>query len=954
MRSFPESSVKLELRLCRSDLRKGFCLSGYRVQEMKEEDGSSATLGKAEPFRKSERQSRQGPGADLSERPPIGSTTPKLNRTVLHAVLALIGFTAMIAQIVLMRELMVVFYGNEISLGLMLANWLLWTAVGSSVLGRLAARARRPRRFMADLQILVSVAFPSAIWLVRVSKSAFQAIPGETLGPGPMFLTSLVTLSLFCLTSGWLFASGSRLYADEVGVSTGAGTSSVYLLEAVGSGAGGFVASLVLIRYLDAFAVAFLLGLLNLLAATSLLVGAGWRRRTAVAALFGALGLLVFPVLVPRLEALSLARLWRGLRLTATRNSIYGNLAVVETEASRSLYENGLVVFTVPDPAAAEEAVHYALLQHPSPKSLLLVGGGVNGSLAQALQHPSLRRVNYVELDPAVVSLARKYFSKDWNPIQADPRVRVHNIDGRLFLKTTSERFDVIALNLPDPQTAQLNRFYTVEFFREVAERLNPDGVFSFQLRAAEDYISPELAAFLRCINNTLRGAFPEVTAIPGETVHFFAATRKGILAADSQDLVSRLRSRGIHTSYVREYYIPFRMSRDRMLDLDQHIRPRADTPVNRDFAPIAYYFNVALWSSRFDARSRRLFEAVSHVSFARIVAYVGLLLLALTGGSAALTLGKAQPFRQPQSKNWGSGSGVRGSGNGAGGGSASRDLLIPSGQVPPDATLPNPESRIPDSGVANQSGRAAKVAACFCIAAMGFTLIGLEILLLLAFQAIYGYVYYQLAILIAAFMVGMALGSWWGLRRSSGQKADSSLHSSRVCGITMTANPQCHPDPAGAGEGSASFRATGAALAEGQDLRTLARLQAVAALCPLALYALLVLLATMKSALGLWVVSQVVFQALAVLCGLLGGYQFPVASRIFFGSPDPSAEGGPSPGALYGLDLLGACLAAVLLSAYVVPVFGFLRTALFMGVVNLAPAGLAGLVAFEYRAPES
>ena len=56
-------------------------------------------------------------------------------------VLVLIGLTAAIAQIVLMRELMVVFYGNEMSLGLMLASWLFWTSAGSAMAGRLTARA---------------------------------------------------------------------------------------------------------------------------------------------------------------------------------------------------------------------------------------------------------------------------------------------------------------------------------------------------------------------------------------------------------------------------------------------------------------------------------------------------------------------------------------------------------------------------------------------------------------------------------------------------------------------------------------------------------------------------------------------------------------------------------------------------------------------------------------------
>jgi spermidine synthase len=111
-----------------------------------------------------------------------------------------------------------------------------------------------------------------------------------------------------------------------------------------------------------------------------------------------------------RLEALSQERFWRGQHLVATRNSVYGSLAVVGTEGSRTVYENGVVLFNVPDPPAAEEAVHYALLEHPSPRSLLLIGGGLNGSIEQALRQPTLQRVDYVELDPVILDLAREYF----------------------------------------------------------------------------------------------------------------------------------------------------------------------------------------------------------------------------------------------------------------------------------------------------------------------------------------------------------------------------------------------------------------------------------------------------------------------------------------------------------------------------------------------------------------
>src|SRR5271157_1174152 len=769
-----------------------------------------------------------------------------------RVALALIGFTAIIAQIVLMRELIVVFYGNEISLGFILANWLLWTAFGSGALGRLAGKVRNPRTLMAGLQGLIGVVLPVTILVVRASKNAFQPTSGEILGPGPMFLTSLAVLSVFCSVSGLLFAAGSRAYAREAGASSIEATSSVYLLEAIGSGVGGLLASLVLIRYFDAFEIASLVSILNFVAAI-LIVEAPRLRRALVGGLLAVFAFLVLPFLNRRLEKMSLAWLWRGFQVVAIRNSIYGNLAVVKTEGTRSLFENGLVVFSVPNLESAEEAVHFALLQHPAPRSLLLIGGGVNGSLAQALQHSTIERVDYVELDPAVLDLARRYFPQEWSPIGSDPRVHAHPIDGRLFLKTTRDRFDVIILNLPDPETAQLNRFYTDEFFREVAAKLTPSGIFSFQLRAAEDFISPELADFLRCIKKTLSEVFPEVTFIPGGTVHFFAAQRPALLATGSQDLLSRLQARHLRTRYVREYYIPFRMMPDRMADLDLQIRRLADTPVNRDFTPVAYYFDVALWSQRFNHSYRQVFHSAASVRFRSVIVAVGLLLLAIAGSLRWLA----------------------------------------------------------------KNGQRSRSSAGFCVATTGFTLMGLEMLLLLGFQAIYGYVYHQLAILIAAFMVGMAVGSWWARGGSSGAPKSGAKG----------------PDPAGPKPGGAAGKR--------QAVLILAWLQILVAVSPLLLYALLAWFAGIRTALGLWVVSQIVFPTLAILCGLLGGYQFPVASRMFFVSSRQESSG---LGSLYALDLLGACLGAVLLSVYWVPVFGFLKTALLSAVVNLAPAGLAYL----------
>jgi len=752
----------------------------------------------------------------------------------LRPVLLLIGFTATVAQILLMRELLVVFYGNEISLGLLLASWLLWTSLGSSLFGGGAAWLDDPRQAMAGLQTLLSIVLPLTILAVRSSKGSFITVPGEMLGPWPMMLTALAVLCPFCLLSGGAFSVGSRWVAQETPSSSASATGAVYLQEAIGAGIGGLLASLSLALHFTSFQVAFAVGMLNLLAAVSLTVRAPVWRRAGYGLVTLTFVAVLIPFAAPRLETQSLARLWRGFHLLKSSNSAYGNLAVVQTENSRTLLENGLVLFTEPDPQAAEESVHFALLQHPAPRSVLLIGGGLNGSVAEALKHSTVERIDVVELDPTVFDFGREYFAEQMTVLQHDPRVRLHVVDGRLFLKTANQKFDVIILNLPEPQTAQINRFYTVEFFHEAAAKLNPGGILSFQLVASEDYITETLASFLQCINRSLRYVFAEVTTIPGERAHLFAGNQRGTLTEQPDELLRRLQSRQLKTSYVREYYLPFRMSPDRMSQLAEQIRPQPETRLNRDFAPIAYYFDVALWSSQFNERYRSVFAYMARVQYRSIVLGLGALLAA---GILVTGVSRRGQYRQ------------------------------------------------------------ASVAAC--VGTMGFTLMALEVLLLLGFQAIYGYVYRQLAVLIAAVMLGMALGCWLGLQRF-GRNASQA----RLC-----------------------------------TLRALAAIQVLAAVSPLVLYCFFLVCERSSSPTGLLITADVLFPIAGLLCGMLGGYQFPLASSLYFAGQ----EGKPgNTGTLYAVDLLGACIGAIVLCAYFIPVFGFLKTTTLILVLNLGTALLA------------
>jgi spermidine synthase len=752
-------------------------------------------------------------------------------------VVALIGFTAVVAQIVVLRESLVAFSGNEISVGIILGAWLIWTSAGSFVTGKLSLQGKRPRKLTGMLQVAVAIALPATILLIRFSRAVFQALPGEVLGPGVILASCFVSLSLVCFFSGSLFAAGSRLVAAAAGTGVSISTSTVYMLEAVGSGTGGLLASFFLVPFLSSFQIVFLLSYCNLCAATVLMIASKTLRIGAILMVSLLTGFLILSGAY-RLDSITWTSWWKGFHLLEIRDSAYACLVVAEREGAVSLLSNGVPVANIPDPELAEEAVHFALLQHPRPARLLLVGGGLNGSLQEALRHNSITHLDYLELDPVLFEIARTQFRELWEQVRQDPRVELHPVDGRRFLKTHGESYDVIIVSAPEPQTASLNRFYTAEFFREVSQRLAAGGVFSFHVTGAENYISSELAAFLRCLNRTLATAFSEIKLMPGSRVHWFASNSRGVVTVDPQVLIGRLMKRGLTTEFVNEYYVPFRLMPDRVDELAELTAPEEDTPVNRDFSPVAYYFSLVLWTTQFGGMLQGLTEFLGRLSFFWVA--VG---LALT----SLFLVVWQMFRRRQEKL--------------------RELSIVS-----------------------------------CVAGMGFTVICLEILLLLGFQAFSGYVYRGLAILVAAFMAGMAFGSWQALTKADG--------------------------------------------VEGEGLRPLMKLQVAAAVAPVLICLLFLQLEVLRSGPVLTLVGAVLFPAAAAICGFLGGFQFPVASRVFF-SEDPGVV---NIGILYAADLLGACAGALLFSVFFLPLFGFLKSALLILMLNLGPIALTGAALWKGR----
>ena len=128
-----------------------------------------------------------------------------------------------------------------------------------------------------------------------------------------------------------------------------------------------------------------------------------------------------------------------------------------------------------------EPIVHCAALAHESPRSALVIGGGDGGSSEELLKHPGIGRVVMAELDPEVVRVSKQYLCSVHRGAFDDPRLEVRIGDGFRFVQDLGERFDLIVLDLTDPDTPA-QKLYTREFFEMVRRSLNPGGAVSLHI----------------------------------------------------------------------------------------------------------------------------------------------------------------------------------------------------------------------------------------------------------------------------------------------------------------------------------------------------------------------------------------------------------------------------------------------------------------------------------------
>lgn len=752
--------------------------------------------------------------------------------------MVVMGVIFLVSQVLILREFLLAFQGNEFVVGIVLGSWLLLEALGSGLSGRRADRSNNPLGAFATVQALLALLLPLTLLAIRTHRHFLGISPWEVVSYLRIWGISLAVLGPLGLLNGAAFAYGCRLMATGEQVH-GHAPGKVYALESLGAFLGGLVFTFLLVGRAESLDIAFCLGAVSMGGVLFLIQSAGVgrdsqetdrsdRRPHGVHRAFCLMlmALLVIATVSPlsgQIRRWSLQLRWSPLTLRESGDSIYGNVAVLELDAQQMVYQNGIpsVTLPYPDQAALETLVHLPLLSHPDPKEVLVMGGGVGGALGEALKHP-IDVLYYTELDPLLIRMTEKVATPLVRKELEDPRTRILYEDGRFFLRRTHLKVDVVIINMPDAATLQLNRFFTEEFFRFVRKTLEPGGLLALSMPGSSSYLSEEMLRMNRCVRDTLEQVFPYVRALPGERILFLASREVPVDSLMPDLLAGRLAKRGVETSVVQPYFLARLMDPWQGRWLRNALQGTSGTRTNRDLTPSLLYYTLAYKNAEVQPGLRGAFPWLERLR-------LGVLLVCLL----AMTLPFAFWVRRRKG------------------------------------------DRTP--------------ALSFAILSTGFVGMAVEMIVILAFQSVYGYLYQWIGLLIAAFMAGLAGGAFVVTRM--------------LARIRKAVRVFCW----------------------------LESLQLVFVL--VSAWGLVALHGLFLEKTVMMEVPKVLLICMNVVAGFLVGSEFPLANR----EVAATAKVGSSivGGRFYALDLAGAWLGTLLVSVLLVPLVGISNTLLFMAALK-------------------
>ncbi len=444
--------------------------------------------------------------------------------------LFIIGFVSSSFQFLLLREMMNISGGYELISGTFLGSWLIGSAIGSAIAARSKLNNLKKINLIFSLSPVISI-------LLLLLLSGFILNPGET----PSFLVSMIStlfiLLPFCLCSGFTFIKLLNIAREVNGFIPGKSFS----LETAGGIAAGLLTAMLTSGKFNSYQLILLISTLYLAYTLNTFYFTDKRFLISSKLVFLILsaGIIIFNT-----DLLFRQILLRGIKVTGTTDTPYGNITQGNYMGESSLYYNQRLISYLGDIAESEENIHYAMLQCESPEKVIIVSGYLP-SLITELSKYKLKKITFIERDPALTEKV----SEITGPVLSE--LVIENNDAFRYIRNQAEKVDAIILLLPPPSTLLINRYYTTEFFKNVKDKLNSDGVFMCSPLPGDNYLNKESVNMYSSIFNSLGSVFNNVKPVIGNKLYLIASDKD-----ISVSFCKLVELRTIKTTYVNSDYL--------------------------------------------------------------------------------------------------------------------------------------------------------------------------------------------------------------------------------------------------------------------------------------------------------------------------------------------------------------------------------------------------------------
>lgn len=362
--------------------------------------------------------------------------------------------------------------------------------------------------------------------------------------------------------------------------------SSIFSFDYIGGLLGAIAFPLLLLPKLGFFSTSFLCGLLNITAAILILHRFGERvehiRIYRVLAAGIALGMMVGIVFADNISESVEGGLYRD-QIIFMEQTEYQKIVITKHRDDVRLYIDGNCQFSTADEYRYHEAlVHIPMSELVSRSHVLILGGGDGLAVREVLKYDEVERIDLVDLDAEMIRICStnpNITSVNRNSLKSDKLV-IYNMDAYEYLEDSKELYDLIIVDLPDPNSESLNKLYSNIFYRMCKNRLKEAGVMAVQST------SPYYAAkAFWCIHKTMESEGLYVKAYHLQVPAF---GDWGFNMASRRELTEEL-DFDVETKYLTEENVSalFRFGKDEMCD---------DVEINRLTKPVLMeYYNQAV-----------------------------------------------------------------------------------------------------------------------------------------------------------------------------------------------------------------------------------------------------------------------------------------------------------------------------------------------------------------------